>query len=159
MRSSISRILPGPAALRQTLLRPSPIASSLLLARFYSTEPSAATPSPSTASSSSSSSSSPEPTRFHQTIPYKEIHHQPTRTVEELLADPSIHYLVRRTPSAQLPIYNRWKAKAPVSTVLIKKIEGDKVQLVDDIVEALGMDRANARVNPYTGHVELRVSQ
>lgn len=79
----------------------------------------------------------------------------PTKTPEELV---SLGYLVRRTPSVQLPVYRRWQSGGTRQVVLIKKVDGDRRRLLEDIVEGLGVAREDVRINPTTQHVELKVN-
>ncbi|KAL7960681.1 hypothetical protein V8C34DRAFT_276247 [Trichoderma compactum] len=77
----------------------------------------------------------------------------PTKTPEELV---SLGYIVRRTPSVQLPIYRRWQSGGTRQVVLIKKVDGDRVRLVEDLVGGLGVAREDVRINPTTQHIELK---
>lgn len=78
----------------------------------------------------------------------------PTKTPEELV---SLGYIVRRTPSVQLPLYRRWLSGGTRQIVLIKKIDGDRRKLLEDLVGSLGITREEIRINPTTQHVELKV--
>jgi hypothetical protein len=40
---------------------------------------------------------------------------------------------------------------------LIKKIDGDRRKLLEDLVGSLGITREEIRINPTTQHVELKV--
>ncbi|KAL7938883.1 mitochondrial large subunit ribosomal protein domain-containing protein [Trichoderma chlorosporum] len=77
----------------------------------------------------------------------------PTKTPEELV---SLGYIVRRTPSVQLPIYRRWQSGGTRQVVLIKKIDGDRVRLLEDLAGGLGIAREDVRINPTTQHIELK---
>ncbi|PHH90240.1 hypothetical protein CDD83_4178 [Cordyceps sp. RAO-2017] len=77
----------------------------------------------------------------------------PTKTAEELARMP---YVVRRTPSCQPPVYRDVRSGGTRKVVLIKKIEGDKQQMVRDLVEHLKIDREKVRINPITEHVEVK---
>ncbi|KAL7918769.1 mitochondrial large subunit ribosomal domain-containing protein [Trichoderma austrokoningii] len=77
----------------------------------------------------------------------------PTKTPEELVA---LGYIVRRTPSVQLPVYRRWQSGGTRQVVLIKKIDGDRRRLLEDIVGSLGIAREEVRINPTTQHIELK---
>ncbi|KAL6815781.1 hypothetical protein GGI42DRAFT_116465 [Trichoderma sp. SZMC 28013] len=77
----------------------------------------------------------------------------PTKTPEELV---SLGYIVRRTPSVQLPIYRRWQSGGTRQVVLIKKVDGDRVRLLEDLVGGLGVAREDVRINPTTQHIELK---
>jgi large subunit ribosomal protein L49 len=41
--------------------------------------------------------------------------------------------------------------------VLIKKVDGDRKKLLEDLVESLGVSKEDVRINPTTQHVELKV--
>ncbi|UKZ67201.1 mitochondrial 54S ribosomal protein mL49 [Trichoderma atroviride] len=77
----------------------------------------------------------------------------PTKTPEELV---SLGYIVRRTPSVQLPVYRRWMSGGTRQVVLIKKIDGDRRRLLEDLVGSLGIAREEVRINPTTQHIELK---
>ncbi|PNY28882.1 Uncharacterized protein TCAP_01199 [Tolypocladium capitatum] len=77
----------------------------------------------------------------------------PSKSPEELA---SLSYIVRRTPSTQLPIYRRWMSGGNRQVVLIKKIDGDRRKMLEDIVESLGIGREDIRINPTTQHIELK---
>ncbi|ETS02449.1 hypothetical protein M419DRAFT_55833, partial [Trichoderma reesei RUT C-30] len=77
----------------------------------------------------------------------------PTKTPEELV---SLGYIVRRTPSVQLPVYRRWQSGGTRQVVLIKKVDGDRIRLLEDLVQGLGIAREDARINPTTQHIELK---
>lgn len=78
----------------------------------------------------------------------------PTITAEELAKRP---YVVRRTPFAQLPIYRKWKSGGTQLLVLIKKVNGDKLQLVSELREKLNIEAERIRINPTTTHIEIKV--
>ncbi|RFU77744.1 mitochondrial large ribosomal subunit l49 [Trichoderma arundinaceum] len=77
----------------------------------------------------------------------------PTKSPEELV---SLGYLVRRTPSVQLPVYRRWLSGGTRQVVLIKKVDGDRRRLLEDIIGGLGIAREDVRINPTTQHIELK---
>ncbi|PTB61929.1 hypothetical protein BBK36DRAFT_1130620 [Trichoderma citrinoviride] len=77
----------------------------------------------------------------------------PTKTPEELV---SLGYIVRRTPSVQLPVYRRWQSGGTRQVVLIKKVDGDRIRLLEELVGDLGIPREDARINPTTQHIELK---
>lgn len=80
----------------------------------------------------------------------------PTKTPEELGA--SLGYFVRRTLSVQLPIYRTLKSGNTRQVITIKKIDGNKRKMLQELSEALSMDKTNIRINPTTQHIELKVS-
>jgi large subunit ribosomal protein L49 len=78
----------------------------------------------------------------------------PTITAEALHNAP---YIVRRTPFAQLPIYRKWKAGGNKQIIYVKKINGDRKLLAQELIEKLEVEPANVRINPTTGHLEIKV--
>ncbi|KAH7156896.1 mitochondrial large subunit ribosomal protein-domain-containing protein [Dactylonectria macrodidyma] len=79
---------------------------------------------------------------------------RPTKTAEELLE--LLPYIIRRTPYHQLPIYRKWLSGGNRCLILVKKIEGDRTKLVEDLAAALELDRKDVRLNPTTQHVEIK---
>ncbi|OAQ66435.1 ribosomal protein L49/IMG2 [Pochonia chlamydosporia 170] len=77
----------------------------------------------------------------------------PTKSPEEFTGSP---YIVRRTPSAQLPVYRRFTSGGNREVVFIKKVDGDRKKLLEDLVESLGVSRGDIRLNPLTQHLELK---
>ncbi|KAK5995574.1 Integrity of mtDNA protein 2 [Cladobotryum mycophilum] len=77
----------------------------------------------------------------------------PTKTDEELA---SLSYIIRRTPSLELPVYRNWKSGGTRQVILVKKIDGDRRKLLEDFVEGLGVSRDDIRINPTTQHIELK---
>jgi large subunit ribosomal protein L49 len=64
---------------------------------------------------------------------------------------------VRRTPYAQLPVYRRWRGGGTLEEVIVKKIEGDRKRLAEELREVLGCDPAHVKINPTTTHIEVKV--
>ncbi|CAH0037853.1 unnamed protein product [Clonostachys solani] len=102
------------------------------------------------------------PRRPHQPPPVK-IHpserplareplEPPTITEEELASRP---YVVRRTPYAQLPVYRVWKSGGTREIILVKKVNGNKQQLVKELKEKIGVAQDKIKINPTTGHIEI----
>lgn len=80
----------------------------------------------------------------------------PTKTEEELTA--ALPYIIRRTPYAQLPIYRKFMSGGNRCIILIKKIDGDRSKLVEDLTVALELQRKDIRLNPTTQQIEIKVS-
>lgn len=78
----------------------------------------------------------------------------PTKSSEEFASSP---YYVRRTSSVQLPVYRRFMSGGNRQVVVIKKVDGDRKKLLEDLVESLGVGKDDIRINPTTQHVELKV--
>ena len=66
-------------------------------------------------------------------------------------------YIVRRTAFAQLPVYRKWMAGGTKQVVTIKKISGDTRALGRELTEKFDIPEDNLRLNPVTGHLELKV--
>ncbi|RMJ11250.1 hypothetical protein BHE90_004025 [Fusarium euwallaceae] len=99
------------------------------------------------------------PTRKNK-IPYKDRPIQrsfaplPTKTEKQLAA--AFPYIVRRTPYSQLPVYQKWMSGGNRVLVLIKKVDGDRTRLMEDLTTALEVKRSNIRLNPTTQHIEIK---
>jgi len=78
----------------------------------------------------------------------------PTKTEEQLAA--AFPYIVRRTPYSQLPVYQKWMSGGNRVIVLIKKVDGDRTRLVEDLATALQVKRSDIRLNPTTQHIEIK---
>lgn len=118
---------------RQTFQRTA-LPSQQLQCRFYSQQV-------------ASKSSSRQFTRNPLTPP-------PSKSEQELL---SLGYIVRRTPSVELPIYKKTMSGGTKHVVLIKKVHGDKRKFLAELSEALSLDSGSIRINPTTQHIELKV--
>lgn len=69
-----------------------------------------------------------------------------------------MEYLVPRTPYAQLPLYRKWKGGGTLEVVILKRVQGDKKKVVNELVQSLNLDKEEIRINPVTKHIELKVS-
>ena len=83
-----------------------------------------------------------------------------TATTTEAAAPPPVKrpYLVERTPSQKLPVYQLTKRGGNYKLTIVKKIEGDKQALKRDIAQELGLGLEDVRVKTVTGHIEMKVS-
>ncbi|KAG5947742.1 hypothetical protein E4U59_007623 [Claviceps monticola] len=77
----------------------------------------------------------------------------PTKTPEEQASGP---WLVRRTPSGQIPIYKQFKKAHRYHFILVKKVEGDVPKFVDDLAEGTGIPRDEITLVPKTQFVEIK---
>ena len=102
-----------------------------------------------------------------QTAPLSQATANPSRTHSQPPVPPpskspaelaSLPYVVRRTPSSQLPIYRRTMSGGTRQVALIKKVDGDRKRMLDDIVGALQIPREEIKINPTTLHIEMKVS-
>lgn len=78
----------------------------------------------------------------------------PKKSPDELAG---LAYVIHRTSYIQLPVYRRFMSGGNRQVVLIKQVGGDRRKLLEDLVEGLGIERDNIRINPTTQHVELKV--
>lgn len=138
--------------LGQTLLRRTATASRLLTLqktpsalpsiRRITTTPDSSSSSPSTAPPSSPAglASSPHP------------------STPAAATRPPRPYLVSRTPSLNLPVYNDSKRGGNKKLTILKKIEGDARALKDALRTELGLEEGQIKINHVTGHIEIAVS-
>ncbi|KAG6353379.1 hypothetical protein INS49_007459 [Diaporthe citri] len=117
------------AAPSRLLFRPSFVAS----ARFLTTEAASTSQTPSTPPPSSPASSTATPPQRKQ-----------------------LTYLVERTPTKNLSVYNDARAGGTKKQTVVKKIVGDARALRDEIVEELQFPRDDVKINPVTGHVKIK---
>ncbi|KPM44252.1 hypothetical protein AK830_g2300 [Neonectria ditissima] len=78
----------------------------------------------------------------------------PTKTEEQLIA--AFPYIIRRTPYAQLPIYRKFMSGGNRCIIMIKKVDGDRGKLVEDLATSLEIERKDIRLNPTTQQVEIK---
>jgi len=69
-----------------------------------------------------------------------------------------LRYVIKRTPSSQLPVYRKWMSGGNRCIVLIKKVKGDLPKLVKDLLRDLEIKADDIRINPVTQHIEIKVS-
>ncbi|KAK0649690.1 mitochondrial large subunit ribosomal protein-domain-containing protein [Cercophora newfieldiana] len=79
-------------------------------------------------------------------------------TTTKAAAKPTVKppYLVGRTPSNNLAVYQLAKRGGNYKLTVVKKIDGDKQALKRDIMQELGLEEDKVRVKTVTGHLELR---
>ncbi|KAK1760297.1 putative mitochondrial large ribosomal subunit [Echria macrotheca] len=75
---------------------------------------------------------------------------------EEPQARPRPPYLVSRTPSNNLPVYHLAKRGGNYKLTSIKKIDGDKRALQQDLAKALGLSTEQVKIKVPTGHIEVK---
>ncbi|KAF4449771.1 mitochondrial large ribosomal subunit l49 [Fusarium austroafricanum] len=78
----------------------------------------------------------------------------PSKSAEQL--GTMLGYIIRRTPSSQLPVYHKWMSGGNRVIVIIKKIDGDRSKLVQDLARDLEIKPVDIRLNPSTQHVEIK---
>ena len=77
-----------------------------------------------------------------------------TKTAEQF-AEEKHPYFVRRTASQRLAIYRQVRNTLVVTTV--KHVDGNRLKLLEELVELLGIDRTRTRINPWNLVIELKV--
>jgi len=70
----------------------------------------------------------------------------------------TLRYVIRRTPSSQLPVYRKWMSGGNRMIVIIKKIDGDRSKFIQDLARDLEIKPVDIRLNPTTQHVEIKVT-
>lgn len=136
--------------LRQTLLRRTATPSRLLtLQKTPSALPSvrriATTADPSSSSPSTPPLSSAQPPSASPAVAARP-------------PPPRAAYLVSRTPSLNLPVYNDSKRGGNKKLTILKKIEGDARALKEALRTELGLEEGQIKINHVTGHIEIAVS-
>lgn len=120
------------AAPSRLLFRPSFVASTRLL----TTE----------ATSTSQASSTPLPS-------------SPAASTTTPAREKQLTYLVERTPSKKLSVYNDARAGGTKKQTVVKKIVGDARALRDEIAEELQFPKDDVKINPVTGHIKIKVGR
>ncbi|KAG6061565.1 hypothetical protein E4U17_001077 [Claviceps sp. LM77 group G4] len=120
-------------------------ASRASIPRYFSSPAEASAPE---ASSSEAASAEEEiiPASRYMTPPA-------TKTPEEQASGP---WLLRRTPSGQMPIYKQFRKSHQYRYILIKKIEGDVPKFVEDLAEGTGIPRDELALLPKNQFVEIK---
>jgi large subunit ribosomal protein L49 len=71
---------------------------------------------------------------------------------------PQLTYRVSRTPSMQLPIYLLAKRGGNLKQTRLRKIEGNIVELKEDLQRALGIvEEKDIQINQLTRHIIIKV--
>ncbi|KAM3516158.1 hypothetical protein MY11210_000180 [Beauveria gryllotalpidicola] len=65
-------------------------------------------------------------------------------------------YLVRRTASLQLPVYRKLKSGKTREVIIIKNVNGNRLQFLEDIKAGLAVAPDKIRLNPTTQQIELQ---
>lgn len=85
----------------------------------------------------------------------------PTSSGPSAVATPaptSLPYLVSRTPSKNLPVYQDAKRGGNLKITQLRKISGDAQALKRNLATELSLQPEQIRLNPVTGHIEIIVS-
>ena len=69
---------------------------------------------------------------------------------------PNLPYFVTRSANNELPVYHLNKRGGNLLMTRVKKIDGKKEVLRDELTAALGLEAGLATVNTITGHVMLK---
>ncbi|WYZ43185.1 hypothetical protein EsH8_VI_000884 [Colletotrichum jinshuiense] len=65
-------------------------------------------------------------------------------------------YVIGLTASNQYPVYARTKAAGQSKFTIVKKIEGNKKAFAEDLAREAGFPSEEVKLNPVTGHVQLK---
>lgn len=122
-----------------TVFRPSPLNAS----RYLTTESVATT------------QASPPPSLQAQTAKSKTT----TTQVPAVSAPRQLTYLVERTASNNVSVYNDTRSGGTRKETTIKKIVGNAHHLKRDLIDELKFKKDDVNVNPVTGHVKIKVRQ
>ncbi|POS78163.1 hypothetical protein DHEL01_v203445 [Diaporthe helianthi] len=122
------------AAPSRLLLRPSFVAS----ARFVTTEATSPT---------SQVSSTPAPSPPASTA---------TTTINTPPRKKKLPYIVERTWTKNLSVYNDARAGRTKKQTVVKKIVGDSRALKDDLIEEMGFPTNHVKINPVTNHIKIK---
>lgn len=98
----------------------------------------------------------PEPTAA-ETAARTPVLTTPARTPVHSPKARRLTYLVGRTKSGNLSVYNEVKSGGTRKFTIIQKIEGDRQDLKKDIIAELKFKKDDVNVNPVTGHVTIKV--
>lgn len=67
-------------------------------------------------------------------------------------------YLVEKTPSLNLPVYNEARSGGTRKETVIRKIVGSAQNMKKEIIEELKFKKDDVNINPVTGHIRIKVS-
>ncbi|KAK1579996.1 uncharacterized protein LY79DRAFT_563013 [Colletotrichum navitas] len=65
-------------------------------------------------------------------------------------------YIIGLTAGNQYPVYARTKAAGSSKFTLVKKIEGNKKAFAQDLSREAGFPADEVKLNPVTGHVQIK---
>lgn len=71
---------------------------------------------------------------------------------------PSENYFVQRTPTRNLPVYQLRKSGGNLKQTRIRKISGKTAELLGELEQRLTPKPEWLKINPTTGHIEMKVS-
>ncbi|ROW08749.1 hypothetical protein VPNG_06381 [Cytospora leucostoma] len=67
-----------------------------------------------------------------------------------------LSYLVERTASRNLSVYNDTRSGGSKKETVIKKVVGDVHALRSEITNELGFPKDTVKINPVTGHIKIK---
>lgn len=67
-------------------------------------------------------------------------------------------YLVEKTPSLNLPVYNEARSGGTRKETVIRKIVGSAQNMKQELIEELKFKKDDVNINPVTGHIRIKVS-
>jgi len=65
---------------------------------------------------------------------------------------------VSRTHTKNLPVYLETKRGGNLKITTIKKVDGDKQLMRQNLAEAMGLGEDQVQLNPTTGHIVVKAS-
>jgi large subunit ribosomal protein L49 len=86
--------------------------------------------------------------------PTSSIDEAPTATT----TTPKPRYVVSRTHTKNLPVYLETKRGGNLKITTIKKVDGDKQLMRQNLAEAMGLGEDQVQLNPTTGHIVVKAS-
>lgn len=100
----------------------------------------------------------PYPTRHlsHQQPEKLKLIPDPVESLPAEQCAPNLPYFVTRSANNELPIYTLRKSGGNLKMTRVKKIDGNKVVLRDELREMLGVQEKDAIVNSVTGHIMIK---
>ncbi|KAK3718708.1 54S ribosomal protein img2, mitochondrial [Vermiconidia calcicola] len=101
----------------------------------------------------------PYPTRQypHPTTTHRTLNPEPVTPLPESESAPNLPYFITRTKSNELPIYTDFKRGGNLKLTLVRKVDGDKECLRDELRAVLGLGRKeDCVVNAVTGQVVIK---
>ncbi|KAK3070795.1 hypothetical protein LTR53_009829 [Teratosphaeriaceae sp. CCFEE 6253] len=98
------------------------------------------------------------PTRHptHTPAPHPQLAPQPVTPLPTEKCAPNLPYFVTRTPSNELPVYQLRKRGGNLKLTKVRKVDGDRAVLREELQGVLGLTEKDAVVNAVTGHVMLK---
>lgn len=100
----------------------------------------------------------PYPTRqpSHTPATTARIIPDPIEPLPEALSAPNLPYFVTRTGGRELPVYTDRKRGGNLHQTIVRKVDGRREVLRDELRGALGLEDKHCIVNGLNGHIIVR---